>query len=142
LILAGHDQEVIGWVASRIKHFNVTEYSAALGLLDSKGRLVAGVVYDNFRGYDINMHIAAIPGGKWLNREFLREGFRYPFLYLGVERITGLVAASNVEAQRFDEHLGFVLEGRVRKGLPDGDDLLVYGMLKSECRFLHRKGLH
>lgn len=142
-ILAGQEQLVIDWVSARIKHFNITpESKSAIGLIDENGSILAGIVYENYRGHDIHIHIAAVPGSQWLNREFLTEGFRYPFLYLGVDRITGLVPASNKDAQRFDEHLGFKLEGRIRKGLPDGDDLLVYGMLKSECRFLVKKGLH
>jgi RimJ/RimL family protein N-acetyltransferase len=71
-----------------------------------------------------------------LSRHFLKEAFRYPFEQLCVDRITGLVPARNLEAQRFDEHLGFVLEGRARRALPDGDDLLIYGMLREECRWI------
>jgi hypothetical protein len=71
-----------------------------------------------------------------MNRAFLGEGFRYPFEQLGCKRVTGLVPARNEVAARFDEHLGFIYEGRIRQVLPNGDDLLVYGMLREECRFL------
>lgn len=143
MILAGHDKEVAEWVATKLPHFHIApDHYRALGLLAPGGQLVAGVVYDNFRGHDLHMHIAAVEGRRWLRREFLYEGFRYPFEQLGCERLTGLVASRNIEAQRFDEKLGFVLEGRLRQWLPDGDDLLVYGMLKSECRFLKRHGVH
>jgi RimJ/RimL family protein N-acetyltransferase len=77
-----------------------------------------------------------------MSRSFLGEVFRYPFEQLRVQRVTGLVPARNEQAARFDEHLGFKLEGRVRQILPDGDDVLVYGMLKSECRFLNVGRFH
>lgn len=136
-ILAGKDELVIQWVGQRIKDFQISgKGHGTIGLMDGDGQILAGVVYDMFRGYDVQMHIAAVKDRKWLTKTFLRECFRYPFVQLGVKRVTGLVAASNTDARRFDEHLGFVLEGRVRHGIADGDDLLIYGMLKDECRWI------
>ena len=80
-------------------------------------------------------HIAGKPGKRWLNRDFLFAMFDYPFNQLGVNRITGLVAKKNKEARRFDEHLGFKYEGNMRHALAD-DDMLIYGMLKRECKWL------
>jgi RimJ/RimL family protein N-acetyltransferase len=54
---------------------------------------------------------------------------------LGVQRVTGYVPASNAAALRFDRHLGFVEEGRLREALPGGEDVIVLGMLKRECRW-------
>jgi hypothetical protein len=39
-------------------------------------------------------------------------------------------------AEQFDQRLGFVYEGCIRQILSNGDDLLIYGMLREECRFL------
>lgn len=139
-ILAGHDELVAGWVCERVKDLQLSRFGyTAIGLMDDGGAIVAGVVYDMFRGYDVQMHVAAVSDKRWLNKTFLTEAFRYPFEQLGVKRVTGLVAASNREAQRFDEHLGFKLEGIVRQGMPDGDDLMIYGLLKSECRWLRQR---
>ena len=136
-ILAGHDRLVAEWVCARVKDLTLSGAGhTAIGLMDQDGVILAGVVYDVFRGYDIQMHVAGVADKRWLTKTFLQEAFRYPFEQLMVTRVTGLVAASNIAAQRFDEHLGFKLEGRVRKGMPDGDDLLIYGMLRSECRWL------
>ena len=82
------------------------------------------------------MHIAAVPGRRWMTRDFLRVAFRYPFWQLGCRRVTGYVPASNADALRFDLHLGFVQEGRMREALPDGEDVIVLGMLRNECRWL------
>jgi RimJ/RimL family protein N-acetyltransferase len=50
--------------------------------------------------------------------------------------VTGLVRVDNIEARRFDENLGFVQEGIIRRGADDGTDMILYGMLKEECRWL------
>lgn len=137
IILAHQDEMVARWVADRMEifEFGSTPYTA-IGLANKAGSLIAGVVYQNYTKTDIHMHVAALPGRRWLSRAFLGEGFRYPFEQLGCRRVTGLVPAKNEAAQRFDEHLGFIQEGRVRKILPNGDDLLIYGMLREECRWL------
>jgi RimJ/RimL family protein N-acetyltransferase len=106
--------------------------------LEEDGELIAGVTFDNFNGASICMHVAAAEGKRWMTREYLWFCFHYPFEQLGVKRITGLVPASNTVAQRFDEHLGFKLEARLKDAAPDGD-LLVYAMFKDDCRFLRMK---
>jgi RimJ/RimL family protein N-acetyltransferase len=77
----------------------------------------------------------AIDGGR-IGKGILREAFAIPFERLKCTRVSGLVRADNLAAQRFDEHLGFKREGVIRQGDDDGCDLIVYGMLKSECRWL------
>lgn len=106
------------------------------------GDIIAGVIFEGYFAGSINIHVAAIPGRRWMTRQFLQETFYYPFVQLDCHRLTGVVADSNEEAKRFDEHLGFVREGRIRKGAPDGTDLIIYGMLKEECRFLPKEKEH
>lgn len=136
-ILANQDALVAKWVSSRIAIFEYgsTPYTA-LGLMNQAGMIIAGCVYQNYTKRDIHMHAAALLDRRWLNRHFLGECFRYPFEQLDCHRVTGLVPSKNQDAQRFDEHLGFVYEGKIRGILPDGDDLIIYGMLREECRFL------
>jgi len=105
--------------------------------LEKDGELIAGVVYDYYNKASICMHVAAI-GKQWLTREYLWYVFHYPFVELGVKRITGLVPESNLQARRFDEHIGFVLETRLKDAHPDGD-VLVYKMMREDCRFLGNK---
>lgn len=107
---------------------------SALGLVQDDV-LIAGVVYNHYSGTNICMHVAAIPGARWLNRAYLHACFDYPFNQLGVRRVTGLVPKKNKAARRFDEHLGFKIEGTMRHALAD-DDMVIYGMLKENCRWL------
>jgi RimJ/RimL family protein N-acetyltransferase len=132
LIVCG--EPVVSWVAERVhEHGN---FGAAVGIgLEKGGRLVAGVVYNDYNGANICMHVASDGSKRWMTREYLHACFDYPFNVAGVRRITGLVGEGNTEARRFDEHLGFKLETMLWGAHPTGN-LMVYVMWREYCRFL------
>ena len=107
--------------------------------LQKNDELIAGVLYDDYNGSNIWMHVAAIPGKRWLNRDYLYACFAYPFLQLNVKRISGWVEASNTDARRFDEHLGFQKEAVLTGAARDGGDVIIYRMFKEECRHVHKR---
>lgn len=109
----------------------------ALGLVKG-GRLVAGVIYNDYCAHNANMHIGAEEGCRWMNRDFLFSAFDYPFNQLGFRRVTAKVKSGNRTAIDFIENLGFTYEGTMRRYFK-ADDALIYGMLKEECRFLGMK---
>ncbi|MFJ0379149.1 GNAT family N-acetyltransferase [Bordetella bronchiseptica] len=128
------DAEVVGpWVASRVGKPYVPGTCSAIGRVVN-GKIVAGVLYEEFNGTNVFCHIAG-DGRGWLSRNFLSIIFDYPFRQLKVKRITGVVASSNEAARKFDEHLGFELEAILLGAHPDGD-LLVYKMTADKCRWL------
>ncbi len=133
-MIISQPKEQIADFVSRIQgeHLPWGNFSA-LGWVRN-GKLVGGVVYNHFSGKNICMHVAGI-GKSWLTPEFLHAAFDYPFGQLKLARVTGLVPKKNKAARTFDEHLGFRLEGCMRHALPH-DDLLMYGMLERECRFI------
>lgn len=133
-VIYGQDFHIAQWVGFRIDEDNFGQCTA-IGL-EEDGNLIAGVVYNLYNGPSICMHVAAEPGKRWMTRDFLFRAFAYPFIQLGCKRVTGLVRVDNIEARRFDEHLGFVQEGVIRQGATDGTDMILYGMLKEECRWL------
>lgn len=98
------------------------------------GELVAGVAYEGFNGQNMWIHVAAMPGARWLVRDYLRACFAYPFLVCGVRRLSGYVNESNAAARRFNEHLGFREEARLHGAAPDGGDVILMVMWKEECR--------
>lgn len=136
-VIYGQDERVAAWVASRVDVDSFGPGTVALGL-EEDGNLIAGVAFNMYTKASICMHVAAEPGRRWMNRDFLWRSFAYPFIQLKCNRITGLVRMDNLDAQRFDEHLGFKREGLVRRGCVDGTDMILYGMLREECRFLRR----
>ena len=101
---------------------------------EKDGRLVAGVLYDNFNGRSVQMHVAAI-GHQWLVRKYLRTCFDYPFNQLKVLKVVGLVDSTNTDALRFDFHLGFKEEAVIKDAGKHGD-LHVLTMTRDQCRFL------
>jgi RimJ/RimL family protein N-acetyltransferase len=134
----GQESKVVPWVGQRIDEENFGKECIALGL-EEDGKLIAGVVFNWYTGPSIAMHVAAEPGRRWLNRDFLYRCFAYPFLQLNCNRVTGLVKVDNLDSQRFNEHLGFKKEGVIRQGAEDKTDFILYGMLKDECRWLELK---
>lgn len=123
------------WLAERVKHFVLgsTPYTA-IALVEDPAVIRAAAVYDNFTRINVDTHIAI--EGRRMTPHFLGEIFRYPFLGLKVARITGKVAASNLASRRLCEHFGFRQEGYCRQAMPDGDDMVLFGMLASECKWL------
>jgi RimJ/RimL family protein N-acetyltransferase len=119
-----------------------TEYKefAAIGL-EEDGQIIAGVLFQAHCGPNVLMHVASDGTRKWMTPAYLCACFRYPFEHLKVRRITGLVRADNLPAQKFDEHLGFVREGVMRHGASDGTDMIIYGLLKEDCKYLHGRYL-
>jgi len=109
----------------------------ALGLIKS-GRLVAGVIYNDYSAMNCYMHISAEDGRKWLNKEFLFSAFDYPFNQLGLHRVTALIKAKNARAIEFVKRIGFEQEGFLRDFFAK-DDAVIFGMLRDNCRFLEMR---
>ena len=135
-VIYGEDKALILWAASIIK-CKFRDDAKAIGL-KRDGVIIAATVFDGFSECDCNMHIASNGSGHWLTRKFLISSFAYPFIQLKLRRVTGLVPAKNTNALRFDHHLGFITEGVCRYALPD-DDIVVLGLLREDCRFIHPK---
>jgi RimJ/RimL family protein N-acetyltransferase len=115
--------------------FNAVEGMVGIGF-ERDGELIAGVMYEGYNGRNIWMHVAALTDKRWLTRSYMKVCFAYPFVQLGVNRISGYVNESNTLARRFDEHLGFKEEARLRGAAADGGDVIIYAMHKEECRYV------
>lgn len=138
-IITGQNDRLGTWLCERQDYAEwVPGRGQAIGLETAEGELIAVVLFDDYNKANINMHVAAVPGSRWLTREFLWYCFHYPFIELGCKRITGLVAETNYAARKFDEHLGFTLEATLKDAHPDGD-LLLYVMTKQDCKWIHLK---
>lgn len=129
------DAAIVGpWVCEKTGGVWSPVDSTAIGL-EKNGKLVAGVVYDHFNGASVCLHVASDGTRAWLNREFLRFAFLYPFDQMKVKKIIGIVPSNNVEALRFDRKLGFVEEARIKDAHPQGD-LILFTMTRQQCRWL------
>lgn len=139
MLVYGNDLFVSEWVRKRLNGI-VDDFGhcCAIGVANND-EIIAGVVYNEYRpGMDIQLSTAAIPGSNWLTKKNLVAFFEFPFLQLRLPRVTSFVPSKNDTAIKFNNKLGFVLEGKMRKALVD-DDLLMFGMLKEECRWITEK---
>ncbi len=113
-----------------------TNYKA-IGI-ERDDRIVAGVVYEGMSSCDVNIH-CAIDDPSAVNYAWMFTVFDYPFNQCKLARVTGLVPISNKKALEFDiDKVGFKVEGIVRKALPGGEDVVILGMLKDECKWIRR----
>lgn len=125
---------LLAWAAEKIGIRCFKPDARAFGVM-RRGELCAVIVYDSFSECDCNMHVASDGRSDWLSRDVLIRAFGYPFIELKMRRVTALIPEKKTAAIRFNEHLGFKLEGRCPEAMPD-DDIQIRGMLRRECRFI------
>lgn len=139
-VLYGADAHVVDFVKRRIPHMRDRDFgpASALGVVDQDGIILGGVVFHAYRPQDGDIEMsAAFDHPRWAMPQTLRHLFRYPFVQLNCIRMTTITPRGNKRARRFDEGLGFKLEGVLRKAV-SGQDAMIYGMLRSECRWLKK----
>lgn len=138
MLIFGESERLLPWAAERIGLERFQAGARAIGIEDDRRNLRGVVVYDSIGPADCSMHVASDGSARWLTREFLFHVFAYPFIQLGLRRVTAMVPSKNTRAIRFDEKLGFVREGYHPHGMPD-DDLVSLGMLREHCRYIPKE---
>ena len=127
------DPYLVGpWVTEKAGGTWHPNRGTALGLLKD-GKLVAGVLYEDWNGANLMCHIRGEKG--WANREFLRIIFDYPFNFVGAKRLTAPIKSTNIDAIKFVQKLGFALECVLSQATPDGD-MHIYRIFREECKYL------
>ena len=119
------------WVAKRIRGGYFEGRSEAIGL-ERNGKLVAGVIYENWNHKSIWCHIAV--DGR-LTPAYLAAIFDYPFNICQVEKIIVPVGSDNEESLQLVKKMGFVEEARIKDGRPDGD-IVFLTLAYENCRYI------
>lgn len=140
MLIYGRDDELIPWAAEKIGIRRFRSDATAIGVARDQ-QIVAVMVYDGFSSADCNMHIASDGSRRFVTRAALAHWFCYPFVQLGLRRVTGLIPSRNDRSINFARGLGFSLEGVCREAMPD-DDLVIMGLLKRECRYIPKEYRH
>ncbi len=135
-ILLGADALVGEMVKSRIPHMRgqASGPYAALGVV-RRGKLVGGVVYHCYRGFDVQISGAFDRVG-WALPGTLRALCAYPFLELKVQRVSVLTGRKNKEARKLLCDLGFRFVGVAKRGLDGVEDAFIFEILKENCKWL------
>lgn len=92
------------------------------------GQIVAGIVFNCWTGFDIELSVAALPGG--LSRALLRRAATYVFREAGCIR-----ASFTTESQEVVDlalRLGAQTEGRKRHLYGPGRDGVILGILRED----------
>ncbi|ASV44782.2 acyl-CoA N-acyltransferase [Agrobacterium phage Atu_ph08] len=126
--------EMLTWASGR-GGIKFRDDAAAIGLRSDQG-LHGVIVFDSFTTTGCWVSVVSDGGRKWITRELIIKVFAYPFIQLGYPRLNSFVSVNNADAIRFNEHFGFQREGILREAGEQGEDLIVYGMLRRECRWL------
>lgn len=99
---------------------------------ERNGELIAGVLYENYNGQNVWMHIGAKPGTLWATKRFIYTVLHYPFVTMGCKRVSAHIEAGNLAARRFVEHVGFRLEAVLKNAASDGGDVTLYVMWRED----------
>ena len=122
------------WARQKLGLDSEPSFFRAMSAVDNEGEYVCVVVFTGFSSINIDINIAM--NGKKLTPkgtiQMFNEVFSFCFEQLGVQRVTGLTGMSNEKAKNIIEHFGFKLEGVMRKAMPHGEDMVVYGFIADD----------
>lgn len=132
----GQDRDMAAWAAAQICAGGGFPADVRAIGVERDDKLIAVTLWHGFCLRDVTMSIATNRSRRCASREFLFRSFAYPFLQLDLPRVTCKVDEGSDDSVRLARHLGFALEGRMRSAAPAGRDVLLFGMLRSECRWI------
>lgn len=125
---------VANW-ASTIIGSPLPEGAMSFGVLNDNNQLVGAVTLHDIKKHLLSLSVAGT-NPRWASRKNLKSMFEVMFNEMDKNLITVLVSANNVASLRLTRGVGFREEGRLREAGPDGEDMIIFGMLKRECEFL------
>jgi len=105
----------------------------SIGVASNDGDIMGVAIFHNYRQNDIEItFITATP--RWATPGNIRGILNYPFVQLGVKRMTAITKKSNKKARKFMTGLGFVLEGVHPYGAKDCTTACTYGLYPENAK--------
>lgn len=132
-LIFDENQRIADWCEARITHFSGWGSDPRAIGYEVGGVLKGGVVYTNFSPGNV---FASIALDAPFTRKFLYAIFWNPFVAWKVRHITSTIEESNVKSIELCSHLGFVPRGRLPESAVNGEDIIIMGLLKKDCRFI------
>jgi len=131
--------EHYGWIIQRTGCIVTSDFQA-IAALDSKGIIRGMVGYCNWSGNTVQCHMAVDHPIAWraLVYENNAPAFWYPFVQSKRKLILALVHEGNNKSLEMTRHLGFREAHRIRDGVRDGEDLVLFEMRREDCPWLSR----
>ena len=125
------DELVAAWMAKQTGIEIIPPYTAFAALADD-GQISGAVLFNDLQEASVEVSLVA---PRRVSRSLLRAASRYAFDTLGCNRVTARTRASTLQVRRFIVKAGFKEEGCLRAFYRDGEDAILFGMLKTECRW-------
>ena len=130
-------EHIGNWVSAETSNTGEIGFNGnycAIGVMD-KNRLVAGFVYHDWNPEykTISMTLSST-SPRWCNRRIIDGLLNYPFVELGVQRITVLVNENNPASLRLAEGVGFKRESVIERGAGPYGDIIVLRLFIEEWR--------
>lgn len=104
-----------------------------------RGELAGIVGFDYHRHCDITGYMRGVRR-VWASEKLFEIAFSFVYNHLKVKRITAGIRSNNTASIHLCGRLGFRKEGLLRNYFSDGDDLLLMGLLRNECKYLKQNG--
>ena len=128
--------EIGRWVAAQMDSQFSENTASAIGLVRD-GKIVAGVIYENWNHRSIFCHIAFL--GR-ITPAFLAAVFHYPFEVCDVDKIIAPIRGDNRKAISLVENMGFSEEARL-KDVPPTGDIVFFTLPREACRVVFAERL-
>ena len=127
---------VLDYALRRLPGMSNFHNATGIGIMED-GVLLGCMVYDNYLPHLSNISVSiVITDKRCVRKQSIKRMLHYPFVELGVNRITANIDEKNEKSIKLCKQLGFKIEGVIREGSLDCRNLLVFGMLRRECRWL------
>jgi RimJ/RimL family protein N-acetyltransferase len=128
------DDRLLDWIADRIPGTDASHWKGlarAVGVVID-GEIVAAMAVGGWERGNVEISFAA-DSPKWATRDTIRRMMAWPFVQLDCHRVTTRISENNHRAIRFNEGIGFKREGIIREGWGQGEDAILFGLLRSEA---------
>tara|TARA_R110000744_G_scaffold340607_1_gene445860 strand:- start:3386 stop:3820 length:435 start_codon:yes stop_codon:yes gene_type:complete len=128
-LIFGRDEELALWAEARAPGVGPFQRPlTAIGVTTQGGdEIMAVAIYNNFRDCDIEISFAASTP-KWATRGNIRAMLSYPFVQLGVKRLSAITTKKNKRCRKLLTGLGFRQEGAHPFAGGDGATAITYGL--------------
>jgi RimJ/RimL family protein N-acetyltransferase len=105
---------------------------ASIGVEDKSGNLIAGALYNNYQGFDMNFTLAT-SSPRWAQRGVIAAFLAYPFNQRGCTRLTMVIGTDNPRAMKLPLWLGFKIEGIAKRFYDGVRDAYIIGLMREDA---------
>ncbi len=117
-----------------------TDDYVTIGFLDDWDNIVGVILFCNYDGNNIYVHIAS-DSPRYVQRRFIKLMFDYIFNQAKCQRVTATCYSHKTKSRKLIEGVGFKQEGYLKNFVKKHDklyDIALYGMQKEDCKWVQQ----